>query len=91
MLFSLLRHPNVQLISPPHLVDGVRKGMIFLLLVQNTVKTFLLNLCHLFEIWGMSGHRRFQKIKQAAFVKHCVNRKLSTEAVLNYLRSRLPR
>ena len=30
------------------------------------------------------------KTKQTAFVKHCTNRALSTEAVLNYLRQRLP-
>jgi hypothetical protein len=29
--------------------------------------------------------------KQADFVRHCANRKLSTETVLNYLRTRLPR
>ena len=28
---------------------------------------------------------------QADFVRHCTNRRLSTEAVLNYLRTRLPR
>ncbi len=29
--------------------------------------------------------------KQQEFVRHCENRRLSTETVLNYLRSRLPR
>jgi hypothetical protein len=29
--------------------------------------------------------------KQPEFVRHCTNRRLSTEAVLNYLRTRLPR
>jgi len=29
--------------------------------------------------------------KQTDFMRHCTNRKLSTEAVLNYLRTRLPR
>jgi hypothetical protein len=29
--------------------------------------------------------------KPKDFVRHCTNRKLSTEAVLNYLRTRLPR
>jgi hypothetical protein len=29
--------------------------------------------------------------KQPAFVRHCTNRRLSTEAVLNYLQTRLPR
>ena len=28
---------------------------------------------------------------QAEFVQHCTNRRLSTESVLNYLRTRLPR
>ena len=29
--------------------------------------------------------------KQQEFIKHCANRRLSTETVLNYLRTRLPR
>jgi hypothetical protein len=29
--------------------------------------------------------------KQPEFVRHCANRRLNTEAVLNYLRTRLPR
>jgi hypothetical protein len=29
--------------------------------------------------------------QQQAFLRHCANRKLSTKAVLNYLRARLPR
>jgi hypothetical protein len=28
--------------------------------------------------------------KQKAFIRHCANRRLSTEAVLNYLRTKLP-
>ena len=31
------------------------------------------------------------KAVQAEFVRHCANRRLSTEAILNYLRTRLPR
>jgi hypothetical protein len=31
------------------------------------------------------------KTAQADFVRHCTNRRLATEAVLNYLRTRLPR
>jgi len=31
------------------------------------------------------------KAAQAGFIRHCTNRRLSTEAVLNYLRTRLPR
>ncbi len=31
------------------------------------------------------------EVKQQGFVKHCENRSLSTEAVLNFLRARLPK
>ena len=33
----------------------------------------------------------FSAGKQPEFVRHCVNRRLSTETILNYLRTRLPR
>jgi len=33
----------------------------------------------------------FSAGKQPVFVRHCVNRRLSTETILNYLRTRLPR
>jgi len=34
---------------------------------------------------------KFSAGKQPEFVRHCANRRLSTEAVLHYLRTRLPR
>src|ERR1017187_371107 len=38
-----------------------------------------------------SSVSKTSKTEQAEFVRHCSNRRLTTEAVLNYLRTRLPR
>ena len=38
-----------------------------------------------------SSVSKTSKAMQAEFVRHCENRRLSTETVLNYLRTRLPR
>jgi hypothetical protein len=38
-----------------------------------------------------SSVSKTSKAIQTEFVRHCVNRRLSTETVLNYLRTRLPR
>ena len=38
-----------------------------------------------------SSVSKTSKAVQAEFVRHCVNRRLSTETILNYLRTRLAR